>query len=62
MTYKELKIAIVKMGIKQGVLADMLGIQAQTLSRYATGKAEIPKMLEWAVKGVLSEIKGNDCD
>lgn len=62
MTNTELKIAIAQMGIKQGVLADMLGIHQATLSAYVNGKRDVPKMLVWAVKGVLSGMKGNDCE
>ena len=62
MTNTELKIAIAQMGIKQGVLADMLGIHQSTLSAYVNGKLAITKMLVWAIKGVLSEMKGNDHD
>ena len=59
MTGKELKIRRITIDLTQVQLAEMLGVQKNTISRYETGDLAIPKAIELAVEAIESRIAKN---
>jgi transcriptional regulator with XRE-family HTH domain len=55
MTADEFKALCAKLGLKVGELAETLGKQRSSISRYRKGKLPIPKSVELALKAIESE-------
>lgn len=52
MTPKEFKIKRVTLDLTQSQLAEQLGLQGNTISRYETGDLPIPKTVELAIEAL----------
>jgi putative transcriptional regulator len=52
MTSKEFKIKRVILEMTQAQLAEALGVQSNTVSRYETGDLKIPKTVELAMEAL----------
>lgn len=50
----QIKVELVERGMDQNGLADAIGIERATLSRYMTGKRVMPMQTFWAVAGVFA--------
>lgn len=60
MNAKEFKRKRMSLGLTQAGLAEMLGVSANTVSRYETGLMDIPKVVELALETVAVEVDKRD--
>ena len=58
-TNKEFKIKRVTLDMTQEQLADALGLNPNTISRYETGALQIPKAIELAIETLLARQSEN---
>jgi transcriptional regulator with XRE-family HTH domain len=60
MTGKQFRIRRAVMDLTQAQLAELLGIQANTISRYETEDLKIPKAVELALDTIERKINADD--
>jgi transcriptional regulator with XRE-family HTH domain len=55
LTGRELQKQRLRLGLTQSELAVKLDINRGTIIRYESGSRSIPKLFEWAIKGLLAD-------